>query len=69
VLIDARSLESGTVREADVCVVGAGAAGITLARELAGGPLRVALLESGGMEDDAESQRLYRGRVHAASEA
>lgn len=63
-LIDARSLESGTVREADVCVVGAGAAGITLARELAGGPLRVALLESGGLETDAESQQLYRGRVH-----
>jgi choline dehydrogenase-like flavoprotein len=63
-LIDARSLESGTVREADVCIVGAGAAGITLARELAGGKLRVALLESGGIEDDPETQELYRGRVH-----
>ena len=66
-LIDARSLESGSVREADVCVVGAGAAGITVARELAGGPLRVALLESGGFEEDGASQELYRGRVHGRS--
>lgn len=63
-LIDARSIESGSVREADVCIVGAGAAGITLARELADGPLRVALLESGGLEADAETQELARGRVY-----
>ncbi|MBL8861682.1 MAG: GMC family oxidoreductase [Planctomycetes bacterium] len=33
--------------EYDVCVVGSGPAGATLARELAGGPLRVCVLESG----------------------
>ena len=31
--IDARSVPNGAVVEAEVCVVGAGAAGITLARE------------------------------------
>jgi choline dehydrogenase-like flavoprotein len=36
--------------EADVCIVGAGPAGITLALELLGAGLRVSLLESGGLE-------------------
>ena len=46
--VDARTLPDGTRLEADLCVIGAGAAGITLARELGGGTLRVAVLESGG---------------------
>ncbi len=50
--------------ETDVCVIGAGAAGLTLARELAGAPFRVALLESGGFDPDPPTQALYRGRVH-----
>lgn len=66
-LIDSRAIESGSVREADLCIVGAGAAGITLARELAGGPLKVVLLESGGFDDDPDSQALYRGRVYGRS--
>ena len=40
-LIDARSLSAGTLIEADLCIVGAGAAGITIARALAGSSLRV----------------------------
>jgi choline dehydrogenase-like flavoprotein len=32
----------------DVCIIGTGPAGITIARELSGTPLRVTLLESGG---------------------
>ncbi len=63
-LLDARSVpESGRV-ETDVCVIGAGAAGITLARELSGAPFRVALLESGGFDPDPATQALYRGRVY-----
>ena len=34
----------------DVCIVGAGAAGITLALELDGTPLRVGIFEAGGFE-------------------
>lgn len=49
--------------ETDVCIVGAGAAGITLARELIGAPFRVCLLESGGYEPDPATQALYRGEV------
>lgn len=62
-LVDAREIESGTVLRADVCVVGAGAAGIAIARELAGAPLDVLLLESGGFEPDAATTALNEGRV------
>ena len=34
----------------DVCIIGSGPAGMTIARELSGTPLRVTMLESGGME-------------------
>ncbi|NYZ16392.1 GMC family oxidoreductase [Azospirillum sp. RWY-5-1] len=47
--------------DADLCIVGAGAAGITLASQLAGLPLRVLLLEGGGMDLDGATQGLYRG--------
>ena len=47
----------------DVCVVGAGPAGITLARRLAGQGARVALMEGGGLEISAESQDLYAGDI------
>ena len=60
-LVDLRSLEEGAILDADLCVVGAGAAGITLARAFAGRTLRVCLVESGGLEPDAATQDLYRG--------
>lgn len=50
----------------DVCVVGAGAAGIVLAVELARLGKRVALLEAGGREIEEESQELYRSEVSPA---
>ena len=61
-IIDARAVPSGTVVETDVCIVGAGAAGITLAREFSDSPFRVALLESGGMEYEQDTQDLYDGQ-------
>jgi choline dehydrogenase-like flavoprotein len=60
--VDARSVPPGTIIETEVCIVGAGAAGITLAREFIDAPFRVALLESGGMEFDPETQELYEGQ-------
>src|SRR3982750_3378201 len=59
---DARSLPNGTVIETDLCIVGAGAAGITLAREFAASQFRVALLESGGTDYETETQALYEGQ-------
>jgi choline dehydrogenase-like flavoprotein len=59
--LDARTLDDGRELSADVCIVGAGAAGITLARELNRLDARVIVLESGGMEADLEGLDLSRG--------
>ena len=50
---------SGTLY--DVCICGAGPAGITLARKLAGKGWKVALMEGGGSEPSSSSQQLYQG--------
>ncbi|HVU21946.1 MAG TPA: GMC family oxidoreductase [Rhizomicrobium sp.] len=59
--IDARTVPAGTRIETDIAVVGGGPAGISLALALASSPIRVVLLESGGMNFDAKTQDLYRG--------
>lgn len=48
---------------ADVCIIGAGAAGITLARELLNKGHDVVLLESGGLDQEDELDDLMTGRV------
>ena len=62
-LIDARTVPENTIITTDVCIVGAGAAGITLAREFIGQEFRVCLLESGGLEFDLNTQSLYEGEA------
>ena len=47
--------------DADICIVGAGPAGLTLASELATRGRRVVLLESGGRNPDPEVQTLNEG--------
>jgi len=47
--------------DADICIVGAGAAGIAMARSFIGTPLRVCLLESGGLAGEQPSQALCEG--------
>ncbi len=61
--IDARSIPDGSHITTEICVVGAGAAGITLARELNGSRLACLLLESGGLEFDAKTAELYAGEI------
>lgn len=59
-----QALEPGSEAEFDVVVVGAGPAGITVAREIAAAGRRVALLEAGGMEPpDDEQITLYDGET------
>ena len=50
--------------ECDVCVVGTGPAGSTIARELSNTALRVVVLESGGSRAPARSRRAERDREH-----
>lgn len=47
----------------DVCIVGAGAAGLSLAARLVEAGARVLLCEGGGAEYSARSQALYRGET------
>ena len=58
---DARSNDASQIHT-DICIVGAGAAGIALARELSGSGLRVALIESGDITYRHRPQFLYLGR-------
>ena len=60
-LIDARTIPANTHIDTEVCIIGAGAAGITLALEFVAQNFRVCLLESGGLENDAETQALAKG--------
>jgi choline dehydrogenase-like flavoprotein len=46
-LLDASTIDDGAVLRPDICVIGAGPAGITLGLELTDGPLDVCILESG----------------------
>jgi choline dehydrogenase-like flavoprotein len=45
--------------EADLCIVGSGAAGITIAHSFIGTTTRVCIIESGGLKGERENQQLY----------
>ncbi|QQP87838.1 GMC family oxidoreductase [Skermanella sp. TT6] len=53
-ILDIRQFPTGQHFDADLCIVGAGAAGISIARDMLGLPIKVLLLESGGFDFDAE---------------
>ena len=60
---DARTLENGSVIDGDLCIVGAGAAGISIALQWLNSPRRVILLEGGGFDLEPAMQDLYRGDI------
>lgn len=55
--------------DVDICIVGGGPAGITLARELAVGPARLAIFESGGGGHDESVQELSASTTDSAYHA
>lgn len=59
-LIDGRTVADGQRLACDVCIVGGGPAGISLAMALRDRPLKVMLVESGGFDFDVDVQELYR---------
>jgi choline dehydrogenase-like flavoprotein len=61
--IDARNIPDQTLIEGDICIIGAGAAGISLALEWINTPYKVILLEGGGFEYEAQMQDLYKGKT------
>ncbi len=60
---DARALDDNKTLSTNICIIGAGPAGTTLAREFAGSDIKVMLLESGGEKSDHRTQQLSSGEV------
>ena len=59
--IDARILPDHSNIEGDICIIGAGAAGISIALDWIKTPYKVILLEGGGFDYDDKVQDLYDG--------
>jgi choline dehydrogenase-like flavoprotein len=62
-LVDAQELSAQTVIETDFCIIGAGPAGMTLAREFINQQVRVCLVESGPLTKDRKIQKLNNGEL------
>jgi choline dehydrogenase-like flavoprotein len=60
--IDARELDTTDSIEGDLCIIGAGAAGISMAIDWMNKGYKVLLLEGGGFKYDEKIQDLYAGK-------
>jgi choline dehydrogenase-like flavoprotein len=60
-LIDLDKAADDLSLEVEICIVGAGAAGVALARDLMKSGRDVCLLEAGGMDYEASTQSLFEG--------
>lgn len=56
-------VEDGSEIAADLCIIGAGAAGISIALQFLDSDLSVLLIEAGGLGPDPATQSLYAGEV------
>ena len=62
-IIESHLIAEGKTIETDVCIVGAGVAGITLAQEFIEKKFRVALLECGDLKPDNKTQSFFWGET------
>ncbi|MET0166522.1 MAG: GMC family oxidoreductase [Vicinamibacterales bacterium] len=60
-ILDGRTMPSDARLDVDLCIVGAGPAGLSLAREFADSTVRVVILESGGLDREPDIDRLGAG--------
>jgi choline dehydrogenase-like flavoprotein len=60
--IDARELDNFSTIDGDICIIGSGAAGISIALEWMKTPYKIILLEGGGFDYDERAQDLFRGK-------
>jgi choline dehydrogenase-like flavoprotein len=72
-LIDLEKEAAGAIYTSQVCILGAGIAGLVLAQKLASRGFVVHLLEAGGLDLEERSQRLYQAEIagddHAGTRA
>lgn len=61
-IIDYKDTSTAVDVEADLCIIGAGAAGIAIARHFIGTAITVCLVEGGGPGGEESSQALYEGQ-------
>jgi choline dehydrogenase-like flavoprotein len=61
-LIDFRKHPGDVPIEADICIIGTGAGGISVAQAFLDTNVRVCMIESGGLEYDDATQNLYDGK-------
>src|SRR4051794_26384285 len=59
---DLREIEPGRVIDTDLCIVGSGPAGLTIAGEFAGSAVSVLILESGGLQEETAVNVLNENR-------
>lgn len=58
IIEDLRKIDTGRVISTDLCIVGSGPAGLTVAGEFANTKVRVLVLESGGLQEEASTDSL-----------
>lgn len=58
-VFDLREYDSHDPIETDICVVGSGPAAMSLVKEFLGTTVQICILESGGFEEEEETQALY----------
>lgn len=63
-IINSTDLESDTIIETDICVAGAGVAGICFAREFNNSDIDIVILESGSKEPDDELSDLLNSAIN-----
>lgn len=56
---DLRDFKSGSLIQTDLCIIGSGPAGLSIAKEFIGTNVNVLVVESGGHEEEADTQSLY----------
>ena len=61
--VDSRKLSHGSEVDTDVCIVGAGPAGITMAKEFINQNFQVCLLEGGDINIDEDTASLGDGEI------
>ena len=60
-ILDGRTMPPDAGLDVDLCIIGAGPAGLSLAREFVDSGVRVAVLESGGLDREPDIDRLGVG--------